>query len=77
MTTSHSPKARFRASITFDKPLKGIGSCISYNGEDLELLKSCCEKEVTKIGCGAYIEIKENRKVYPEFDWATVYTAKI
>lgn len=77
MTTSHSPKAKFRASITFDKPLKGVGSCISYNGEDLEMLKSYCQREVAKTGCGAYIEIKENRKVYPEFDWVSVYTTKI
>lgn len=67
-----SPKHTFRAEINFPKPIEGVGSVVSYTGDDLELLKARLEAEVKRYKCNAYIVIRENKEIYPKFDWQII-----
>ena len=40
-----SPKHKFRVELSFPKPLEGVGSVVSYTGDDLELLKALVHDE--------------------------------
>ena len=64
-----SPKARFRASVTLDKARGNIGGD-SYTSDSLEEVRHFAE--LFARGEAAHIEIKENLKKYPEFEWVTV-----
>lgn len=69
MTSLHSPKAHFSASVYFDKPARGLGSVVSLTADSIEQIKS-------DIACCGYkratVVIWENRKKYPEFEWVKV-----
>lgn len=67
-----SPKHKFRAELSFPKPIEGVGSVVSYTGEDLALLKALVESEVKRYKSDAYIVIRENKEVYPKFDWQII-----
>lgn len=75
MTTSiHSPKARFSASVNFDKPVKGLGSVVSLTADSIAQLKS----DIAHCGYRkADVTIRENRKTYPEFEWVVVERYRI
>ena len=65
----HSPKRKFRGEIHFEKPVKGIGSQVSYMADSIEQLKSYSEiHKNNKFTMYIY----ENKKTYPEFDWQMV-----
>lgn len=74
MTSLHSPKAHFSASVYFNKPVKGLGSVVSLTADSIEQLKS-------DIACCGYkratVVIRENRKRYPEFEWVKVESYNI
>lgn len=65
-----SPKHKFLAEICFDVPLEGIGSVITVTDNDLSNL----EHLVVQLaqGCPAHVTIRENKAVYPSFDWNVV-----
>lgn len=67
-----SPKHKFRAELSFPKPLEGVGSVVSYTGDDLELLKALVDDEVKRYRSSAYIVIRENKEKYPKFDWQII-----
>lgn len=71
-----SPKNKFYAEIHFSEPLEGIGSVTSLGGMTLDECKFRAEKEARRIlehnNVIATIHIRENKKVYPEFDWVYV-----
>ena len=67
-----SPKHKFRAELNFPKPLEGVGSVVSYTGDDLELLKALVHDELKRYKSGAHIVIRENKDVYPKFDWQII-----
>lgn len=74
MKSLHSPKARYSVSINFDKPLKGLGSVVSYTSDSIEQLKS----DVAHCGYKkADVTIRENLKKYPEFEWVVVERYRI
>lgn len=76
MTTSFkSPKNKFRAAITYSKPLSEIGSCSSATANSIDDLKAHIQYYIdqanrNKVTCN--IVISENMKQYPEFEWKEI-----
>ena len=67
-----SPKDKYYIEVHFDKPLKYIGSGVSFTTNDIndidEVIKAYHmhgEKRVNVV-------IKENKKTYPEFKWEVI-----
>ena len=74
-TSFKSPKNKYRASVTFSKALKGIGSASSATANEIDELKSHIQFYIdqahrNKATC--FITISENLKKYPEFDWKEI-----
>lgn len=70
--TAKSPKNRYRASITYDKALKGIGSVSSTGAMTISNLKSRAKfytDQAKRNKVGSHVQIFENKKKYPEFNW--------
>ena len=65
-----SPKHKFLAQINFDVPLEGVGSVITVTDNDLGNLKHLIAQLAQ--GCPAHVTIRENKAVYPSFDWNMV-----
>lgn len=73
--SAKSPKNRFRASITYSKPLSEIGSSSSVMANDIETLKDRVlfyTKQASKNNTTSYITISENKSEYPFFNWVEV-----
>ena len=57
-----SPKHRFFAELNFSRPLRGIGSVVSYGGNDLSELVSYLLSEAIRYGVKeAYAVIREKK----------------
>ena len=65
----NSPKCKFRGQIDFLKPLKGIGSVVSFSADSVAQLKAYAGIYKDKNGT---LKIMENKKQYPEFEWVTI-----
>lgn len=72
-----SPKAKFSASITLDKYLKGYGQSSTLTDDDLSKLKSMVQNEINRLKVSAYVTYRENKKTYPEYEWVVVVNEKI
>lgn len=65
----NSPKNKFRIEITFNKPLIGIGSVVSYTANSVEQL----DAYVKAMNCKkCHVVIQENKENYPKFKWVTI-----
>ena len=74
-TTFNSPKNKYRASISYSKTLKGIGSVSSATANEIDDLKSHIQfyiKQAHKNKATCFIAIYENLKKYPFFDWKEI-----
>lgn len=67
-----SPKHKFRAELNFPKPIEGVGSVVSYTDDDLDILKSLIDDELKRYKSNAHVVIRENKEVYPKFDWQII-----
>lgn len=57
-----SPKHRFFAELNFSRPLRGIGSVVSYGGDNLSELVSNLHSEAIRYGVKeAYAVIWERK----------------
>ena len=70
-----SPKNKYRASVTYSKALKGIGSANSATANEVVDLKSYIQFYIdqahrNKATC--FVRIYENLKKYPFFDWKEI-----
>ena len=77
MTTTnsiHSPKNKFRGTV-YQIGISGSGDSLTLTWNNLEELKVMLEKEAK--GKAAHIIIKENKKEYPQFDWAEIENYEI
>lgn len=74
MNSMHSPRNKFRAEIHFDKPLKGIGSVVSFTADSIGQLESYI-KAMNYKKC--HVVIQENKLQYPSFNWVVVRSYKI
>lgn len=63
----HSPKSKYRGEIVFDTPRQGLGSTVSYTNDDIDYLRKLLESQAP-----GHIIIRENKSVYPSFDWVIV-----
>jgi hypothetical protein len=65
----HSPKARFRAVVNFNKPVEALGSSVTYKSDRIEHLRQlvylCGYRDATVV-------IYENMAEYPAFDWKEI-----
>jgi len=70
-----SPENKYRASVSYSKALKGIGSVSSATANEIDELKSHIRfyiEQAKKNKAKCFITISENLKKYPEFDWKEV-----
>jgi len=73
--SKNSPKNKFRASINYEQPLAGVGSASTAKGMTLEEVKHNVlfyTDQAKKNGVNSKVEIFENKKDYPNFDWQLV-----
>lgn len=63
-----SPKHKFLSQICFDTPLEGVGSTITLTSDDMSELKHL--SVLAAQGCPAHVTIKENKALYPSFEWS-------
>jgi len=74
-TSFKSPKNKYRASVTYSKALKEIGSVSSATANEVDDLKAHIQFHIdqahrNKATC--FITISENLKQFPEFDWKEI-----
>ena len=68
-----SPKHRFFAELNFSRPWRGIGSVVSYGGNDLSELVSYLRSEAIRYGVKeAYAVIREKK----DGQWIKIKTIK-
>lgn len=69
----HSPKNAYRVEIHFEKPVKGLGSSVSYTSDDVEGCERLATMQAGKEK-NVYVKIMKNEDVFPKFNWVTVKT---
>lgn len=74
-TSLKSPKNKYRASVSYSKAIKEIGSVSSATANEIDVLKSHIQYYIdqahrNKATC--FITISKNLKQYPEFDWKDI-----
>lgn len=72
-----SPKNRYHVEIYFRPAIKELGSVVSLGAMTIEDARALGIQEAKRIllnspECKADILIKENRAIYPKFDWHDV-----
>ena len=78
--SKNSPKNKYRATITYDKSLKEIGSVSSTLAMSISQLKRNVKfftDQAKKSKVGSHVQIFENKKKYPEFDWVKKSSFKV
>ena len=65
-----SPKAKFSASIYFEQAVKEIGSQVTFTADNVDQLKAYARHQAGEHR--ADVVIRENKKVFPEFEWVEV-----
>ena len=73
----NSPKNRYRGEISFQRPLEGIGSIVSYKAMTIEEIERWAENTVKAAKVNAYLVIEENKQTYPKFEWVKVLKKEI
>lgn len=74
MKPRNSPKNKYRAQITYSRPLKGVGSVISVTADDLETLDSRIAYYTRNLRKNETCNITRwvNADEYPAFDWRRI-----
>lgn len=70
-----SPKNKFVAEINYKKPLSEIGSASRVGAMTLEDVKHQAifyTDQAKRNNTTSTVVIKENKKVYPEFEWVEI-----
>ena len=70
--TARSPKSKFIAQITFSVAIEEIGSQVTVGGMTIEEAKQAAKFYTSQDKGVSHIQIKENKKTYPEFEWVDV-----
>lgn len=73
--TAKSPKNRFVAEINYSKPLSEIGSASRTGAMTVESVKHQAKfytNQAKRNNVTSTVVIKENKKVYPEFEWVEI-----
>ena len=70
MTTSiKSLKNKYNVSVNYLKPLKGIGSVVSFTTNDIAGIDSFIKESWMNNQKEVHVVIRENKATYPNFDW--------
>lgn len=76
----NSPKNKFRYQLTYGKPLKGIGSKISFTSNELDENHNVIKhhaNQAKRNNTTLDVVILENKDFYPDFDWQKVKSFEI
>ena len=65
-----SPKAKFSTAIYFEKSIKGIGQQVTFTADTVKQLKADALRQAGEPR--ADVIIRENKKVYPLFEWVEI-----
>lgn len=68
----HSPKNRYLVLIGFEKPLKYLGSEVSFGTMNIEGVEDFIRKYFMYNQPQVGVTILENMKKYPEFSWKAI-----
>jgi DNA-binding XRE family transcriptional regulator len=68
----NNPKNKYYAEINFSQPLPGIGGTFSCTSDSIDEAKNMIETVAKNNQATGHIAIRENKKIYPEFDWVTI-----
>ena len=72
MSKLRSPKNNFRIEFKYSKALEGIGSSCTITSNDVQKSSNFIDHYVQMAKqnkASVTVTVKENKKVYPEFDW--------
>jgi len=75
MSKLRSPKNKFRIEFNYSKPLEGIGSSCSITSNDVEKSSNFIDQYIQiakQNNVSVTVTARENKKVYPEFDWQQI-----
>ena len=75
MSKLRSPKNNFRIEFNYSKPLEGIGSSCSITSNDVEKSSNFIDHYVQMAkqnNVSVTVTVKENKKVYPDFEWVEI-----
>ena len=64
-----SPRNRYRVTVYFPKPIKGIGSCIGFGSMTLDNIEQIVRRDYMYNQPVVRVFVLENMKKYPEFEW--------
>ena len=64
-----SPRNRYRVTVYFPKPIKGIGSCIGFGSMTLDNIEQIVRRDYMYDQPVVRVFVLENMKKYPEFEW--------
>lgn len=70
--TPNSPRSRYYVEVYFPKPLKNLGSCVSFGTMTLDDVEDRVRKYYMYNQPVVRVAILENLKTYPEFQWKKV-----
>lgn len=73
--TPKSPKNKFVAEINYRKPLSEIGSTSRTGAMSIEDVKHQAKfytEQAKRNKTSSTVVIRENKKVYPEFEWVEI-----
>lgn len=72
--SAQSPKNKFRIQFNYAKPIKEIGSVVSYTTNTIEDIVRSTQfvDRAKRAKDGAIATVYENKAQYPEFDWVVV-----
>ena len=70
----YSPKNRYHVEVYFPKPLENLGSVVSFGTMSLDGIEDQIRKYWMYQQPVVRVNIQENLKKYPEFEWKTVRT---
>ena len=70
--TPNSPRNRYYVEVYFPKPLKNLGSCVSFGTMTLDDIEDRVRKYYMYNQPVVRVAILENLKTYPEFQWKKV-----
>lgn len=72
-----SQKKKYSAVITLDKASNEIGSRVTFTSNDIDELNKIVKDQCDCIKCGCTVEISQNMKEYPQFEWVEVEKYRI
>lgn len=68
----HSPKNKYSVKVNYLKPLKNVGSVVSFTTNNIEDIDERIKSSWMNGQKEVHVVILENKANYPNFDWEKV-----